>query len=359
MSLFPHLPSWSQYRAGFTAPGWSTDLLQIVKSVIAAVLAWVVAHHLIGLEQAFLAPWTALLTVHATVHRTVWRGVQTVLATVLGVLLAATVAATLGVSAWTLGLSLLVGLSLARVSVLRQEGTTVATTALFLITTGYGAGENPQVIDRLLDVGLGVGIALIVNLVVIPPLNDRGAQQRVDQVDRELGSLLVDMSHQMKVPWKSQDTDDWIERTRSIDATLHEAWSLVRFADESSRLNPRSRRRQPPTHGYGQILLRLEEGIAQTRSVARHVRESSRQAQQWDPLFRDRFIDLVERMGMAVADPDAEVAGLRGELHDLADDLSDENLPGQQWTLYGALIANLLMIVDVVDDVATARPVRT
>ncbi|MGB7425122.1 MAG: aromatic acid exporter family protein [Ornithinimicrobium sp.] len=359
MAAFSHLPGWSTFRARLASPNLLADLLQVLKAVVAAVIAWVVAHEVLGLEQAFLAPWTALLTVHATVHRTVWRGAQTVLATVLGVVLATSIAAFFGVSAWTLALSLLVGLLIARVSVLREEGTTVATTALFLITTGYGTRQEPLLIDRLLDVGLGVGIALVVNLVVIPPLNDRNAQRRIDDVDRELGSLLVDMAHQMKVPWQSQDTDDWIERTRSIDTDLQEAWSFVRFADESARWNPRSRRRPPNTDGLSEILKRLEEGVAQTRSIARHVRESSRQAQQWDQLFGDRFIELLELTGNAVADPDQQVAELRDQLHTLADDLSGEDLPGMQWPLYGALIANLQMIIDVVDDVATAQPVRT
>ena len=87
---------------------WS-DASQIVKTVAAAVIAWVIARDVLGIAQPFLAPWAALLTVHATVYRTLARGAQQVGATVLGVLLAFAAGAALGVNAASLGIVLLVG----------------------------------------------------------------------------------------------------------------------------------------------------------------------------------------------------------------------------------------------------------
>ncbi|MGB3185845.1 MAG: FUSC family protein [Ornithinimicrobium sp.] len=359
MRFLPQGLTRQTLRDRVRAPGWQTDTLQLLKSVLAAVTAWVLAEQVIGLEQAFLAPWAALLTMHASVHRTIWRGAQTVLATFLGVLIAAGVVQILGISVWSLTAALLIGLALGQVGVLRAEAMTVATTALFVITAGYATEGEPLLLGRLLDTGIGVAVALVINVLVIPPLHDRSAQEQVDAVDRELGQLLQDMAHQMRTPWESQEAEDWIERTRSIESDVGRAWSLVRHATESATWNPRGRRHPSHAQGYAEILKRLEEGISQTRSMARHVRESNRQAQQWEPVFADRFIDLLERTGRCVADPDGDVGSLRHELNALADELSQTNLPGLLWPLYGALIANLRIIVDVVDDVATARPVRT
>lgn len=340
-----------------------TDLIQLVKATLAAVLAWVVAEPVLGLQQAFLAPWVALLTVHVTVYRTIWRGIQTVLAVGIGIVLSVAVVEAIDVSVWALAVALPIGLALARVKALRDDDITIATTALIVITTGAQLSDQGAIEllpDRLLGTAIGVAVALLVNVVVLPPLNDRSAQQQIDNVDRQLGALLVDMSHELKDPKAYQDEDDWIERTRSIDTDLQRAWSLVRTAQESRSWNPR-RRRHPrnQVEGYPQILMRLEEGVSQTRSIARHVRESDREAQEWDPRFRDRFIALLEEVGYRIAHPDADVADMRDDLRDLAHDLSNENLSGLFWPLYGALIANLQIIIDVVDDVATARPVRT
>ena len=340
-------------------PGWRTDVLQMVKATIAAVGAWLLASQIEGLEQAFLAPWIALLTVHATVHRTVWRGAQTVLATLLGVVLAAGVVSVFGPSALALGVAVLAGLALARLGLLRAEGVTVATTALFVITAGYATDGQPPLVDRLAETGIGVGVALVVNIIVIPPLNDRSAQEQVDHVNRRLGELMQDMAYEMRTPWESQSEQDWIERSRSIDSDIQHAWSLVRLASESAMWNPRGRRHPSNAQGYGEVLIRLEEGVAHVRSMARQVRESSRAAQQWEPAFAERFVDLLDRTGQAIADPDADVAELRRKVNALADELSGQDLPGMLWPLYGALIANLKIVITVVDDVASARPVRT
>ena len=65
-----------------------TGVSQLLKTVLATVIAWVLAAGVFHLEQAYLAPWAALLTVHATVFGTLRRGVQQAGASVLGVLVA-------------------------------------------------------------------------------------------------------------------------------------------------------------------------------------------------------------------------------------------------------------------------------
>ena len=57
--------------------------------------AWVIAASVLDLQQPFLAPWSALLVVHATVYRTFSKGMQQVAATVVAVLLATVVGETL------------------------------------------------------------------------------------------------------------------------------------------------------------------------------------------------------------------------------------------------------------------------
>lgn len=346
-----------------SSPVTQTDLLQLLKATLAAVAAWVLVELVLGLQQAYLAPWVALLTVHATIYRTMWRGIQTVIAVGVGILLSLVIVEAFDVSPWSFGLALMIGLALGRIGLLRDEGATIATTVLFVLTTGYNLPDQRAIDllpDRLLGTAIGVAVAVLVNMLVLPPLNDRSAQRQIDGIDRQLGGVLVDMGRQLRRPREEQEEDDWIERTRSIDTDLKHAWSLVRTAQESRSWNPRRRLHSGEyLESYPQVLERLEEGISQARSIARHVRESSRASHEWDPRFRRRYLDLLEELGHRIADPGGDVAQLRRAVERLADDLSDEKLSGLLWPLYGALIANLLIIIDVVDDVATSRPVRT
>lgn len=358
-TLLEHLTTAHPLRR-LRSPATQTDLLQLVKSVVAAVAAWLVAVDVFDLQQPFLAPWVGLLTVHATVYRTLSRGAQSVAATGVGIVLSFLAALVLGTGTASLAMALLVALAVARLRMLRTEGITVATTALFVLTTSHGA-EPVMLLARLFDTSIGVGVGLLVNLIFFPPLNNRSAQRHVDDINRELGRLLVGMATQIGAADGDEDPPSWVERTRALDDRLEHAWRVVRHAHEASVWNPRYRLSGRWTNpaNFRFVLVRLEGGIAETRSMARVVDESARTARGWDPRFRRPWLDLLEETGLRIADPDAEVASLRKRLDVLIRELSGHDLPDLSWPVYGALISNLATVVDVVDDVASSRPVRT
>ena len=128
MPLRPH-DVIDRSRHGIRGPAFASAAVQTVKSVIAATVAWWVSASLLQTQMPFLAPWTALLTVHATVYRSLSHGVQTSIASALGVGLSFIIGNYLGVSVWTYALALLVGLIAARIQWIRDEGVAIATTA--------------------------------------------------------------------------------------------------------------------------------------------------------------------------------------------------------------------------------------
>jgi hypothetical protein len=352
-------------------PVVQADLLIAVKAAAAATAAWLLAVHAFGVAQPFLAPWSALLTVHATVYRSISRGAQQVAATVLGVLLSFLLAELLGINAVTLATALLAALLLARVGVLRDEGVTVATTALFVLTTGYNQQES-MLGDRIGATVLGIAVGVMVNLLVFPPLDDRSAARHVDHIDRRLGDLLTRMAHSIRVSCQDDDTSQWLEETREIDKELDHAWEIVSYARETLRYNPRGRLRARGRSGrsgdrehrpgeklsYEEVLLRLEDGVAEARSMARTIRQSTVASDEWDPRFRETWLELLAETGEGVRRPEKSVEPLRDRIAALTHDLSGSDLPDLRWPVYGALLTNVTNIVDVVDDVASAIPVR-
>jgi uncharacterized membrane protein YgaE (UPF0421/DUF939 family) len=340
-------------------PVVQTDLLLVLKAAGAAVVAWLLAVQVFDLSQPFLAPWSALLTVHATVYRSVSRGAQQVGSTVLGVLLSFVLAELLGINGLTLFLAMLVALLLARVSPLRDEGVTVATTALFVLTTGYGQQEN-MLGDRILATVLGIGVGVLVNLLVLPPLNHRSAAQHVDTIDDRLGRLLCGIAESLRRNDSDEAVADWIDETRHLDNELDHAWQSIGYARESARLNPRRRAAvlQRGELSYEEVMYRLEDGVAEARSMARTIRESTFAEHAWDRRFREPWIELLDEVGRRVRSPEADVSELRERIDALTRDLSIGELAEKHWPLYGALLTNLRNVVDVVDDVATTQQVR-
>lgn len=345
----------------------TTDIIQILKSVVAATAAWWLSVHVLDSPLPFLAPWTALLTVHATVYRSLSRGAQATVSSALGVGLSFIIGAYLGVSLWTFALALVVGLAGARISWIRDEGVAIATTAIFILGSGFDQ-QQPLLLDRLIEVGLGVLIGVCVNLLVLPPLRDRQAARYVDDINRRMGVLLVAMADEFASSWETDRAEDWLGETTSMSKHLDHAWGSVRFARESRASNPRYRliRRRPGAQpgqveevSYEEILQRVDEGISHLRHLARTLREASYAEGSWDEHFRERWTALVRDAGEAIADPDALVAPIHDRVTELARSMSDERgLPREEWPIYGSLLTSARHIAVIVDDVASAREAR-
>src|SRR3954467_2439335 len=287
-----------------------TNTSQLVKTVVAAVLAWILAVHVFHIPQAFLAPWAALLTVHATVYRTLRRGVQQVGASVLGVLLAFAAGTAFGVNALSLGVARVLGLLGGWVRGRRAETTTAAATALVVLTTGY-SNDAAMLVARLLDTGIGIVVGLLVNLVVWPPLRDRSAAHQVDKIDDRIGDLMVEIATALRSGCDATEADAWIARTGEIDQDIGKAWSVVWQARESGRLNPRrsAAARMRRAESFGDILDRLEQAVAETRSMARTIRLAHVAPADWDPAFRGPWLRLLRRAGAAISGAAASSAG--------------------------------------------------
>lgn len=320
------------------------DLLQNAKTALAGVLAWVVALDVLGVEQPFLAPWAAVLVVHATVYRTVSRGGQQVVATFAGVFLAWGCGGLFGVGPTGMGVMLVVAYLLGRHRWLRDEATTIATTGIVVLSTN-AIGHSNLLTSRLLDTTVGVVVGLLVNLLVWPPLRDRAAWARADELPRDLAVVIEEMADRIGPDLGSEDVESWVSRLREVDVHIDEAWRLLGEARESSRFNPR--RSQPAgLDDLRRTLHLLEQALADILSMARTLATSAENATLWDKDFRSSFKHLLVRTAAAVDDQDEErLQGVRSDLGRFADELSTDSLPGSAWYEYGGLLVNLRNVV--------------
>lgn len=352
-------------------PDFVTDLIQIVKTVVAATAAWWIAVTLLQSSLPFLAPWTALLTVHATVHRSFVRGVQTMVASVMGVALSFLIGHFVGVNLWSFALAILIGVAAARLSWLRDEGIAIATTAIFVLGSGFGE-QAPLLMDRIFEVAVGVGAGVLVNLAIIPPLRERQAARYVDNVNERMGKVLVSVAEEFAQSWETDKADSWFAECESIASELDSAWEVVYFARESRQGNPRMRSgvakvsarvgrpREPQLKtGYEDILARADEGVSHLLHLARTLREATHGDRNWDERFRARWAHIVGDTGRAISDPDADVSPLYDRITELSAEMAkNENIDPVSWTLYGSLITSVRHIVVIVDDVASSRQAR-
>jgi hypothetical protein len=354
MALFASL------RDRLRDPVMWTGVSQLLKTVLATVIAWVLAAQVFGLEQAYLAPWAALLTVHATVFGSLRRGVRQAGASVIGILVAFAAGQLFGLSAVSVGAVILVGLLVGSIGGLREDTTTTAATALIVLTNGYS--DNGGILGtRLLDTGLGIAVGLLVNLLVWPPLRDRSAASQIDAVAEGVGRLVSEIAARLSSECGPADVDGWIAKTNALDRAIDRAWTVLAQARESGRLNPRraTARRMRAAQGFDDILGRLGQAVAETRSMARTIGHARVPASEWDPGFRERWRELLNRAGEAISTGDAgAVASVRGDLTTYADEVAVSHLREGFWPVAGAVLVNLRNILDALDVVADAQPVE-
>ncbi len=341
-------------------PVWWTEVAQVVKTMAAAVVGWVLVSPVLHLEQPFLAPWSAILVVHATVYRTFSEGARQVGGAVAGVVIAWAVGTALGMDTLGVAVAVLVGLALGRTPWFKQESTTVAATAVIVLTTGLST-DRGVLLSRLFCTGIGIGAGVVINTLVWPPLQRRTAVRAMDDIARKVGELLVEMADGLCAPLEEERVGGWIEHTRNLDADLDRAWALVRQARESARLNPR-RQAGPLRSGreWSDLLGRMEQAVAETRSMARTLGDDLFDVATWADSFGEPWTALLRRGGEAIVNVDsAAVTRVRLALAELAADLSDADLRARKWPQYGGLIVNLRNLMAAMELVVEATPVAS
>ena len=346
-------------RRTWRDPVFWSEVIQLVKTAAAAVVAWLLATRVFELPQSFLAPWAALLVVHSTVYRTFSQGARQVAATVLGVLLAWAVGNVLGLDTTAVSLVLLLGLLLGAVRWFGDERTTVAATALIVLTAGF-ADRDTLLLTRLADTGIGIGVGLLVNVLVWPPLRRRTAIAAMDALDARIGELLLDLGDGLAEGVSRERADEWLDRTRRLDEELDRAWALVRQASESARWNPRrpaGELRHP--REWVDLLQRIEQTVAEARSTARTLSRGLLDEEEWQESFRTGYAEALRSAGRAIVDAEPEpIRRCHARLDDLARLVDREDTTPRLWPVYGGLLINLRNILDAMDEVAAANPMR-
>ena len=344
---------WARER--WHDPVFWTELVQAVKTVAAAVLAWVIATSVFHLPQSFLAPWAALLVVHATLYRTFSEGAQQVGGAVLGVLLAWAVGNTLGLDPVAVAAVLVAGLAVGTVPWV-GGGPAVASTAVIVLATGF-TNDN-MLVSRLADTAIGIVTGLVINVVVWPPLRSRTAIAAMNALDDRVGELLADMGDGLAAGCTREDVRGWVDRTRDLDEDLDQAWALVRQARESALMNPRrSANALRDPQQWVSLLRRIEQAVAETRSMAQTLEHGMDEAGDWESVFREPYVVLLRDAGHAIGSADPRsIRAIRDRLNDLVDRIGHERPTPRLWPVYGALIINLRNILDAMDEVAGANP---
>lgn len=347
---------------------WSAEpaAAQIVRSTSAAVMAYLAALWLTPQPAPLTAPLTALLVVQVTLYSTLTTGIRRVNSVVVGVLIAIGFSALVGLSWWSLGLTIFSALLIGRFVRVGEFVPEVAISAMLVLgvtrvaTTAW---------DRVYETLIGAGVGLLFNLLFAPPVWVQSAGGSIDSLARRMAGLFRDIGGEVAGHLPVERAAARLHEARRVDHAIVEVDASLRQAEDSLRWNPRVREGV-----LSRIVLRtgldtLEICAVVLRVLSRTLTDLAKQrteeslfpdevAAELELLF-DQVADAIESFAVLITTQVAANAQqaeerLAGALAGSAvsrDRVADMLLAAvqrhpRQWQLHGALLAEVDRILD-------------
>lgn len=213
-------------------------LLQVVKSAVATIGAWLIAGWLIPGPLPVFAAIAALLVVQPSVNQSLAKALERSVGVVVGVVIAVLLTLLLGQQSWVVLLAIVVAMLVAwafRAS--PGTGNQVAISAMLVLALG---SSNPQyALDRILETLIGAVIGIIVNALIVPPVLVAPARRDLELLSRELAASLDRLAAALPVQQSREQLHELMLQARLLRPMRDAADAAITAGEESLALNPR------------------------------------------------------------------------------------------------------------------------
>lgn len=212
---------------------------RILKSTVAAMLAWLVASLLPRENAPFVAALTALYTMDLTILKSITGAGQRVIGIVLGIAMAFLAAEFFGIYFWSAGLvilfSMLVGMRLK----LQPEGIAqVAGTAIVVLVVRSNTEERSiYALTFLADTIIGTAIGLAVNALFMPPNYLPGVHRAIDLLIIRLSDVMEQLGNMVVDGVNRDEVDALTAAFKQIGSDLDQVNTAIENATEALRFN--------------------------------------------------------------------------------------------------------------------------
>jgi uncharacterized membrane protein YgaE (UPF0421/DUF939 family) len=220
--------------------GQQDSWIQLLKVVLAIALSWFASTLLTGVELPIFAAIAALLVVAPSVSQSLGKGIERSVGVLGGVVLAWLSSLVLPSGPLIVLLVTLVAVVLARLLRLApMAANQLPISAMILLALGAGAGPLFG-FERVVETVIGAAVALLINLVVVPPVHHEPAERAL----RELAHEVADAYERAAAALERPDAERGaalLADARELRESIKRARSAMDALEESTRLNPRTR----------------------------------------------------------------------------------------------------------------------
>jgi uncharacterized membrane protein YccC len=215
-------------------------LLQIVKTGAAASLAWVVCLAILPAQLPVFGAIAAIIVVQPSVNQSFAKALERTVGVIVGVVIAYLAGLAFGSSTWIVLLAILLAL-LTGWALRLSQSTTVQLPISAMLVLSIGAQTPGYAGGRIIETALGAVVAVVINLVIVPPVRLQPAHDAVAALGRETAASLDRLARLLVEPSTAGQRNEALVEVRLLPPMLAKARAAVTAAEESLRFNPRRR----------------------------------------------------------------------------------------------------------------------
>ncbi len=243
-------------------------LLQVAKSAIATIAAWLIAGALIPGQPPVFAAIAALLVVQPSLNQSLMKAIERSIGVIAGVVIASILGILLGGGTVVILLATVVALIIAwSLRMTPPTANQVAISALLVLTLGIATPT--YAVDRILETLIGAVIGILINLALVPPVAVAPAHESVLAFGDELASSLERLATALESPQTPEQLNELMVQARLMRPMRDAADAAIAVAAESLTLNPRGRRHREQLTATTSLVDRLWAIMTQTIGMTR------------------------------------------------------------------------------------------
>lgn len=321
-------------------------LLQVVKTSVATVLAWVVAGAILPGQLPIFAAVAALLVVQPSVNQSFGKAIERTFGVILGVVLATGITVLFGDEGWVVLLAIVVAIMLAWLLRL-STGSANQIPISAMLVLALGTATPDYAVSRIVETMLGALIALIVNLVIVPPVLLATAHQAVSRLAVGVASVLEQLSDALSAPMSTERLAHLMRDARGLRDLRETASQSVAEGEESLMLNPRRSAHRDRLVAASDLLARLIPLVTRVIGMSRALRDHYAEDLSDDPAARAIAIELdraahdLRLLVRSLGDDHVEPPAVTSETPALTAPLVILRPNLDHWILFGSLMEDL------------------
>ncbi len=324
-------------------------LLQVVKSAVATIGAWLIAGWLVPGPLPVFAAIAALLVVLPSVNQSFAKAIERSLGVIVGVVIATGLSLLLGPQSWVVLLAIVVAMLVAWVfRATPGMGNQVAISAMLVLALG---SSSPQyALDRIIETLIGVAIGIIVNALIVPPVLTAPARRDLGLLGAEIAASLDRLASALPTAQTPAQLQGLMVEARLLRPMRDAAEASITAGEESLTLNPRRAQRGDLAEMRA-LLDRLSPIVTQVIGMTRAYFDHYDDALAEEPTVHAIAEQLRRaghdvRLAVQVADVAPEPSSETSAIPALTAPLRVKPPASGHWILIGSLMEDLRRIRD-------------